>query len=108
GESATTNFAQAFFPIDAPVSVAAGDAIVIAVDSFDSIQLRWRMELAPQDGAASRCFDHSTFHAMPVRPGTLGKHADSYCPTLTPRGAIERELLDRFDGATSASDLERW
>jgi predicted RNA methylase len=108
GDSATTNFAQAFFPIDAPVAVAAGDEIVIAVDSFDSIQLRWQMTFAPHGGGASTCFDHSTFHATPVRPGALDKRADSYRPTLTTRGAMERELLDRFDGTTSAVDLERW
>jgi protein arginine N-methyltransferase 1 len=108
GDSATTNFAQAFFPIDAPVAVAAGDEISIAVDSFDSIQLRWQMTVESRERGTSMCFDHSTFHSTPMRLGALDKRADNYRPTLTARGAMERELLDRFDGTTSAADLERW
>jgi len=108
GDSATSNFAQAFFPIDGPVAVAAGDEISIAIDSFDSIQLRWQMAFASQGGGPSRCVDHSTFHSTPVRPGALDKRADGYRPTLTARGAIERELLARFDGTTSSAELERW
>jgi enediyne biosynthesis protein CalE3 len=108
GDSATSNFAQAFFPIDAPVAVAAGDDISIAVDSVDSIQLRWQMAVAPHDGGTPTCFDQSTFHSTPMKSGTLDKRADGYRPSLTLRGTIERELLDRFDGTTSAADLERW
>jgi len=108
GDSGTTNFAQAFFPIDTPVAVAAGDEISIAVDSFDSIQLRWQMKVEPHGGGAARCFDHSTFHSTPMRPGALDKRADTYRPTLTARGAMERELLGKFDGASPAADLERW
>ena len=56
GESGTTNFAHAYFPIESPVAV----------------------------------------------------RADDYRPTLTPIGALERDLLDRFDGTHSAAELESW
>jgi hypothetical protein len=39
----------------------------------------------------------------PCRPS-----ADDYRPTLTVLGALERELLDRFDGTQSAAELESW
>jgi hypothetical protein len=38
----------------------------------------------------------------------LRKHADDYRPALTPLGALERDLLDRFDGTHSAAELESW
>ena len=39
---------------------------------------------------------------------SLRKQADDYRPTLTPLGALERDLLDRFDGTHSAAELESW
>jgi predicted RNA methylase len=108
GDSGTTNFAQAFFPIDTPHAVTAGDQISITIDSFDAMQTRWQVKFERQGGRAATCFDHSTFQSTPVRAGDLEKRADSYRPTLSARGAMERALLDRFDGATSAADLERW
>ena len=106
GDSRTTNFAQAFFPIDTPHAVGAGDDISIAIDSFDAIQTRWQMTIASPGGA--KCFDQSTFHSTAMRAGELDKRADGYRPTLNARGALERALLAKFDGMTSATDLERW
>jgi predicted RNA methylase len=107
GDSATTNFAQAFFPIDTPHTIDAGDDISIAIDSFDATQTRWQMKIESRAGAAT-CFDQSTFHSTPVRSSELDKRADSYRPTLNARGAVEHALLAKFDGTTSATDLERW
>jgi PRMT5 arginine-N-methyltransferase/ribosomal protein L11 methyltransferase PrmA len=107
GDSVTSNFAQAFFPIDTPQAIAAGDHVSITIDSFDAIQLRWQTTFERERGATT-CFDHSTFHSTPVTPGMLDKRADGYRPTLTARGAMERDLLARFDGTTTAADLERW
>jgi ribosomal protein L11 methyltransferase PrmA len=106
-DSGTTNFAQAFFPIDTPHAVGAGDDISIAIDSFDGTQTRWQMKLDTRAGEAT-CFDQSTFHSTLVRSSELEKRADSYHPTLSARGAVERALLAKFDGMTSATDLERW
>jgi precorrin-6B methylase 2 len=108
GDSGTTNFAQAFFPIDTPHAVAAGDDIWVAFDSFDAVQTRWQMTIDSHGGGAPACFDHSTFHSTPVRRGELDKRADGYRPTLTARGAMERELLEKFDGTLTSADLEKW
>ena len=108
GDSGTTNFAQAFFPIDTPHAVAAGDDIWIAFDSFDAVQTRWQMTSESHGGGAPARFDQSTFHSTPVRPGELDKRADGYRPTLTARGAMERALLEQFDGTLTSADLENW
>src|SRR4030095_12649642 len=107
GDSGTTNFAQAFFPIATPYAVASGDDSAIAIDSFDAIQTRWQMTIASPGGVEAH-FEQSTFHSTRVTPDELGKRADAYRPTLTARGSMERELLGKFDGTTSAADLERW
>ena len=108
GDERTTNFAQAFFPIDTPHAIGRGDAIAIQIDAYDGAQHRWQVTIAPRDPDARVRFDHSTFLAAPVRPEDLQKRASDYRPRLTARGAMEHELLGKFDGATSAADLERW
>src|SRR5262245_55892969 len=108
GDSDTTNFAQAFFPIETPHSIEEGDAVSIRIETFDGTQTRWQIDITPGGGRPVAHFDQSTFHSTPVRNDVLNKRAADYHPALTRRGAMERELLARFDGASSAADLERW
>ena len=107
GESGTTNFAHAYFPIESPVSVRAADRIAIRLDTHDGTAARWRVEVT-RDGRSIARFDHATLHAKGVSVQSLRKHADDYRPTLTPLGEVERDLLDRFDGTRSAAELESW
>jgi predicted RNA methylase len=107
GDSSTTNFAQAYFPIDSPVAVRAGDRIAIQVDTHDAAAARWQVEVRRGHTVVAQ-FDHSTLHAGALSMHMLRKQADDYRPTLTERGAMERELLDRFDGTHSAAELESW
>ena len=108
GDSSTTNFAQAFFPIETPQAIAEGDVISIRIDAFDGSQVRWRVEITPREGRRAACFDHSTFHSAPVSADALEKRAGEYHPQLKARGAMEHALLERFDGTASAAELERW
>src|SRR5262245_52808127 len=43
GESETTNFAQAFFPIESPIAVRAGDRIAIRLETHDGAASRWQI-----------------------------------------------------------------
>lgn len=108
GDSHTTNFAQAFFPIETPQPIDRGDRIAIAIDTIDGAQTRWQVDITPAGGSETRRFDHSTFYSTPIRPDRLEKQSADYRPRLTPRGAIERVLLDTFDGTRSAGEIERW
>ena len=107
GDSGTTNFAQAFFPIESPVDVATGDQLSIRIDTHDGIAARWQVDVARAGRTIVR-FDHSTLHGDAVSIEALRKQAADYRPTLTPLGAMERELLDRFDGMHSAAELQSW
>jgi protein arginine N-methyltransferase 1 len=107
GDSSTTHFAQAFFPIDTPLDVVPGDRISIRIDTHDSIAARWQVDVV-RAGASIARFDHATPYAASLSMETLRKQAADYRPRLTPRGAAERALLDRFDGVRPASELEAW
>ena len=62
GETETTNFAQAFFPLESPVAVNAGDRVVIRIETHDSVAARWTVE-ATRDGHSLARFEHSTLQA---------------------------------------------
>ncbi|HEU4692441.1 MAG TPA: 50S ribosomal protein L11 methyltransferase [Vicinamibacterales bacterium] len=108
GDSGTTNFAQAFFPLESPVAVEAGDEISTAVESHDGHALRWRVEISHVGQPAHARFEHSTLSGLLLSPQSLRKHASDYRPNLTPRGSMERALLERFDGTRPASELRTW
>ena len=93
GDSGTTNFAQAFFPVEDPVLLAAGDQISIQMDTHDGLATRWQVDVA-REGQTVAQFDHSTFKSQALRPELLRKQADDYRPALTAKGAMERALLD--------------
>ena len=67
GDSSTTNFAQAFFPFDQPVPVAAGDEVSISIDSHDGHIARWRAAIS-RGGQRHAQFDHSTLNGLLVSP----------------------------------------
>jgi hypothetical protein len=107
GDSSTTNFAQAFFPIESPLAVDIGDRIAVRIDTHDGSVARWQVEVTRTGRALAR-FDHATLHSDALSVKALHKQAADYRPTLTAVGVMERELLDRFDGRHSASELESW
>jgi protein arginine N-methyltransferase 1 len=107
GDSGTTNFAQAYFPVESPVAVRSGDRVTIRVETHDATAARWQVEVTREGQSLARV-DHSTLHAGGLSLQKLRKQADDYRPALTPLGAIKRELLERFDGRHSAAQLESW
>jgi len=107
GDSGTTNFAHAYFPIESPVNVRATDRVAIRLDNHDGIATRWQVDVTRNDRSVAR-FDHSTLHAETLSVENFRKHAADYHPALTALGTLERDLLDRFDGTHSAAQLESW
>jgi protein arginine N-methyltransferase 1 len=108
GDSATTNFAQAFLPLERPTPVSAGDSIAITVESYDAHVVRWRAEFSRAGEQPHARFDHSTLNGLLLSPAAMQRQANEYRPALTPRGSMERALLERFDGSATASELQRW
>ena len=108
GESATTNFAQAFFPIETPHAVGCADTIAIRMSSYDNLDMAWRIRIIHDNDVRRIDFDQSTFLSRPLRAEVLAKHVSHYHPRLTARGAMERALLERFDGRSSSHELQGW
>jgi hypothetical protein len=107
GDSSTTNFAQAFFPLESPVDVVVGDQLSMRIETHDGLASRWQVEVMRAGQSIAR-FDHSTLQTEALSMTALRRQAADYRPTLTALGAMERDLLDRFDGRHSASELESW
>ena len=107
GDSSTTNFAQAFFPLESPVDVVVGDQLSMRIETHDGLATRWQVEVMRAGQSIAR-FDHSTLQTEALSMTALRKQAADYRPTLTALGAMERDLLDRFDGNHTASELESW
>ncbi len=105
-DTSTSNFAQAFLPIDAPVDVVAGDTITIHIDGHDAVEWRWRVSI--ETPGRVHAFEHSTFQGNPLSLSALGRQSPGYRPSLTAHGRLERALLDRFDGTHTIADLEAW
>jgi len=108
GESQTSNFAQAFFPIDAPHAVAEGERLRIRMWTYDGSELRWQIRIAHHDQLRRVQFDQATFLSAPIRPEDLKRGTSDYRPRLTARGTMERALLEKFDGTSTSAELERW
>jgi protein arginine N-methyltransferase 1 len=108
GESASSNFAHAFLPIDTPVAVSAGDPIDIEVDSYDGDELRWMVTLPLQGSRAARRFTHSTFLSRTLSADRLRRRDPAYAPSLSAMGRVERDLLDQIDGRRTVGEIEQW
>ncbi len=108
GATETTNFACAFFPIETPLIVRAGDRVDIDIAVFDGSEARWSVTVTDGATGTTRPFQHATLQAMPALADSLRRHAPGYRPRLTPTGALEVALARRFDGTQTVAELEAW
>ena len=111
GDSTTTNFAQAFFPIERPVPVAAGDSVSIAIDSHDGQAVRWQVEISRSGHTLAR-FDHSTLNGLLMSPQSLQREArhatfSSMGHEVPERVRVHKSVLSReLGGETVLLNLE--
>lgn len=87
GDSGTTNFAQAFFPLESPVAVEAGDEISIAVESHDGHALRWCVEVSRVGQPVHARFEHSTLSGLLLSPQSLRTATSDDRANQTPHGS---------------------
>ena len=78
GDSGRTNFAQAFFPLEQPVAVTAGDVVSIRIESYDGHVFRWRVAFSRAGLAPYAQFDHSTLGGLLASPQHLRTVAPSH------------------------------
>ena len=98
-----------FFPIDRPMTVAAGDSVHLAmnIQPRDTV-VAWTVEIhAKGAGVPQARFAHSTFQGMLLAQEDLHTARPGFVPTLTPRGEARRSILELCDGKTSVDAIER-
>lgn len=94
-----THWSQAFFSIDPPVELAAGNKVVFELLRPREGEWSWTMEY----GSIRQ--RHSTFLSIPISTNTLIKKSATYRPHLSQSGLVARFVLDQFDGATPVSRI---
>jgi protein arginine N-methyltransferase 1 len=105
-------YGNAFFPWAEPVSVAAGDRVLVSLAANlvgEDYLWRWETRVLDQGnpGQVKAHFRQSTFFGAPVSPARLHKHGASFVPELNTDGEIRRLVFDSMDGSTSLDEIAR-
>jgi protein arginine N-methyltransferase 1 len=111
-------YGQAFFPLQAPVTLEAGDqvSVVLRADlSGDDYVWQWRTRITAASpgheeglepaGEVKADFRQSTFHGAPISPSSLRKREAHYRPILGASGEVERFMLSLMDGQTTLAEI---
>lgn len=103
-----------FFPIDRPVAVDKGDRVRVTMTiQPGDVMVTWKVEVCDQrslpasKGAARARFIHSTFQGMLLCEEDLARAQPGFVPSLTPRGAARRSILELCDGRRSLAEIEQ-
>jgi protein arginine N-methyltransferase 1 len=103
-------YGSAFFPWSAPVALAAGDTVAVALEARQVGQdyvWRWDSQvLAHGDPGHVRArFRQSDFFAEPQSAARLRQHAAGAVPAPNQEIRITRFILEQIDGKTSLGDI---
>lgn len=100
---------NAFYPVEPPLSVEAGDTIDVAIDTGGSGWGKvWRWEVVHRRAGGERArATHSTFAAELMSRETLRRQAPDHAPRLTRRGRARLSVLELADGDRTVAAIER-
>jgi len=107
-----TIYGTAFFPLERPIPFKAGDSISLAISAHvvgDDYVWRWETRAigcGPTREVKAH-FKQSTFHGGTIPQANLRKRADSFVPTITKEGEIDRFILSLIDGKTPQGNIAR-
>lgn len=102
------NWHHAFFPLETPLEVSAGDELRIVVSSAVNGSIwRWKVDRAGE-GASVRgpAGDQSTLWGFPFSPERLAKRRADAAPALNPSGEVLACALGLLDGSNAVSGIE--
>lgn len=93
---------NAFFPIEAPATIAAGDRIAVSLRVLpDEGVVRWVVRLA-----GGRRFAHSTIDGMLLSVEDLHNTRPDAVPVLSPWGRARLSVLELCDGLRTIGNIE--
>jgi hypothetical protein len=94
-----------YFPIDRPVPVRPGDAIVADLHVIPPKAIGWSIRVE-RDGTEVARFRHSTLQGMLLTADDLRRMRPASVPVLTARGEARRTVLELCDGVRTLADVE--
>jgi protein arginine N-methyltransferase 1 len=103
------NWGHAFFPLDEPVGVRPDDRLAASMRSTNNGDIwSWGLVADGGDEAAPNPpgYAQSTLWGFPLSLEEMHKRSPEFRPTLSPRGEVERFVLDRLDGCHAISEIE--
>jgi type I protein arginine methyltransferase len=99
-----------FFPLDRPVSVQAGDAVIVTMQILPvQIAVTWKVEVRKQDRTEAEHprVTHSTLKGMLIAREDLQRTHPAFVPTLSPWGTARQTVLTLCDGTRPLAQIER-
>ena len=105
-------YGRAFFPLQDPVELAAGERVRIALSASltgEDYLWQWRTEVYGAGGGTEprRRWHQSTFHGGSLSGERLKRRGADHLPRLSPEGESDRFILDLIDGRTPLGEIAR-
>ena len=103
-------YGQAFFPFQAPIALAPGDNVTVALRAnlvADDYVWQWNARVDANDGTARPRvrYHQSTFLAQPLSAGALAKREAGFRPTLGDEGRLDSFVLTSMNGETTLEEI---
>jgi type I protein arginine methyltransferase len=103
-------YGTAFFPLQEPVNVSAGDAIAVSLQANlveDDYVWRWKTRVTSAQGVPQTKaeFSQSTATIGAHTLDSLRRGAASYVPVLHDRGQLDRFILSQMDGSRPIGEI---
>ncbi len=105
-------YGQAFFPLQAPIDLAPGDAVKIDLRAdlvAGDYLWQWQTRVYTRDEPSNLKVQYrqSTFLGLGFAAENLRKRASDYRPRLSPSGEIDHLMLSMMDGDTPLETISR-
>jgi protein arginine N-methyltransferase 1 len=105
-------YGTALFPWSSPVSLAAGDHVVVELDATvqgEDYVWNWKTSVfeGSRTGAVKASFSQSTFFGVPLSAARLRKRGEGYTPLLTEDGRIAHFVLDSMSQRMPVGEIAK-
>jgi protein arginine N-methyltransferase 1 len=99
--------ATAFFPLEQPVTVAAGDRVAVAMRLMPMDEIvTWRIQVIDARGKTRAAFDQSSPRGELTAREDIAKVQPGFAPRLSPHAQARRLVLNLCDGARTVAEIE--
>ncbi len=100
--------AAAFFPLEQPVPVTAGDRVAVAMRLVPEEEIvDWQVRVIGANGKLLGAFDQSSSRGELVSREERARRAPGYAPRLSRHAEARRLVLNLCDGVATVDQIER-